>query len=121
MGKNIADIVIYRESIAEVIEYSPDAEKIISGNPAQKAENYYTDESGQFSTGIWHSEPGKVKINYTEDEYCMLTKGLVELTDAAGISRRFKPGDNFVIPAGFQGTWETIEPASKFYVIYEIK
>ena len=30
-----------------------------------------------------------------------------------------KTGDNFVIPAGFEGTWETIEPASKYYVIFE--
>lgn len=28
-------------------------------------------------------------------------------------------GDQFVIPAGFRGTWETIETCRKIYVIFE--
>ena len=31
----------------------------------------------------------------------------------------FGPGDCFVVPAGFRGVWEVLEPARKFYAIYE--
>ncbi|WP_414028394.1 cupin domain-containing protein, partial [Escherichia coli] len=29
--------------------------------------------------------------------------------------------DRFVIPAGFQGTWEVLEACRKVYVIFEAK
>jgi uncharacterized cupin superfamily protein len=41
------------------------------------------------------------------------------LTSDAGREWRFGPGDAWVIPAGFSGTWETIEPARKRYAIFE--
>ncbi|HLD67170.1 MAG TPA: cupin domain-containing protein, partial [Pseudomonas sp.] len=28
-------------------------------------------------------------------------------------------GDRFVIPAGFSGTWEVLEPCRKVYVMFE--
>ena len=31
----------------------------------------------------------------------------------------YGPGDSFVMPAGFPGLWEVLEPAQKFYAIYE--
>ena len=31
----------------------------------------------------------------------------------------FAAGASFVIPAGFRGVWEVLEPTSKLYVIYE--
>jgi len=31
----------------------------------------------------------------------------------------YRAGDSFLIPSGFKGTWETIEPVRKFFVIYE--
>lgn len=30
-----------------------------------------------------------------------------------------EPGDQFVIPAGFVGEWETLTPCRKLYVIFE--
>ncbi len=32
---------------------------------------------------------------------------------------RFSAGASFVIPAGFNGVWEVLEPTAKLYVIYE--
>ena len=31
----------------------------------------------------------------------------------------FGPGDCFVVPAGFEGLWEVLEDARKFYAIFE--
>ena len=43
----------------------------------------------------------------------------VRLSDDDGHSWTFGPGDAFLVPSGFSGTWETLEPARKFYAIYE--
>lgn len=38
---------------------------------------------------------------------------------APGHSVTVRPGDRFVMPRGFTGTWEVIEPTRKLYVMYE--
>jgi len=46
-------------------------------------------------------------------------KGRVRLSDDHGHDWTFDVGDAFLVPSGFQGWWETLEPAQKFYAIYE--
>ena len=83
------------------------------------AVSVFADPSGAFSAGIWESTPGKWPVDYTEDEFCLLLAGTVELIDARGRSARFKAGDAFVIASGFKGTWETVDPVKKLYAVYE--
>ncbi|TVQ67257.1 MAG: cupin domain-containing protein [Oceanospirillales bacterium] len=100
-------------------EYYLDQEKLISGNPLQSLWMHYTDESEQFFSGVWRSEPGKWRIHYTEEEYCLISGGVSVVTDESGKSIRLKSGDEFIIPKGFIGTWEVIETTTKRFVIYE--
>jgi len=58
-------------------------------------------------------------VSYTENELCVLTEGRVRISDDHGRFWTFGPGDCFVMPAGFRGVWEVLEPARKFYAIYE--
>ncbi len=60
-------------------------------------------------TGLWHSEPGEWKVLYTEEEYCRMLEGVSVISDGAGMRMTVRAGDEFVIPAGFVGTWEVIE------------
>jgi hypothetical protein len=104
----------------------PAAEKgkpanVISGAPETSLQNYYTDKSGSFFSGVWESTPGKWPVNYAEDEFCAILEGRVVLTDESGRAESFKAGDAFVIPAGFKGTWETVQKVRKFYAISEKK
>jgi hypothetical protein len=99
----------------------PDAEKILSGNPAQTVRNHYTNASGEFFSGEWTGEVGKWKIRYTEDEFCFVTRGRNLITNEDGVAVAINAGDAFVIPAGFQGTWEVLESTHKFYAIFEKK
>ncbi len=100
-------------------EYFLAPEKLVAGNPRQTAWVHYTDVSGRFMAGIWHSERGCWKILYTEEEYCQLLEGVSVITDQAGVAVTVRAGDEFVIPAGFSGTWEVVEPTRKRFVIYE--
>lgn len=92
---------------------------ILAGNPTTTTQNYYTDAGQQFFSGIWESTRGKWAVDYVEEEFCALVRGKVILTDEDGEAQTFEEGDAFIIPAGFKGTWETVEPVRKLYVIYE--
>lgn len=96
---------------------SPDG--VVSGNPVTTLYNYYTDVDGRFFAGVWESTSGKWRVHYTEYEFCALLAGKAIVTADDGTSETFSAGDAFVIPAGFTGTWETVESVRKLYAIYQ--
>lgn len=100
-------------------EYFLAPEKLVAGNPKQTVWMQYTDPSNKFFVGVWHSDTGKWNISYTEEETCEILEGKSIITDHAGHSTTVKAGDSFVIPRGFKGTWEVVEPTKKNFVIYE--
>jgi uncharacterized cupin superfamily protein len=117
MSQNIVDFTapLAAESSA------PAADRLISGDPAQQIANHYADASQQFFAGTWSSTVGKWRIRYSESEFCCLTRGRVALQSGAGERWEFGPGAAFVVPAGFEGTWEVLEPCTKFYAIFEAR
>jgi len=101
------------------VEVPFDAAKLIAGQPRATVDNRYSDPSQQFHCGIWSSTPGKWRVSYTEHEFCHLLEGRVRLTADGGAAREYRAGEAFVVPAGFAGTWETLEPTRKYYAIFE--
>ena len=98
-----------------------DSSRLAAGSPMpqQFVRNAFTDTSGRFFAGIWRSSVGAWRVSYTENELCVLTAGKVRISDDHGRQWTFGPGDSFVMPSGFAGLWEVLEPAQKFYAIYE--
>jgi len=80
---------------------------------------YHASTDGRFSSGFWSSGVVTIAVNYTEDEFCFLLAGEVRLIDLAGNESRFEAGQGFIIPAGFQGTWESLTPVRKLYALYQ--
>jgi uncharacterized cupin superfamily protein len=109
----------FQSSKAVVEEYFLPSDKLIAGNPRQCVWKHYVDASGKFFAGIWRSEIGKWRVSYTEEEYCQILQGRSVIVDAAGNATPLSAGDSVVVPRGFVGTWEVIEPTQKIYVIYE--
>jgi len=102
---------------------APEPEKgrpgnVIAGDPETTTHNYFTDPSGRFFSGIWESTPGKWTVDYKEDEFVYLIAGRARLTDADGHGETFGPGSAFLIPSGFRGSWETLEPLKKYYAVF---
>ena len=93
-------IVDFTSTTPEVTRSKPPADRLLAGKPEHAAHNYFSDATGRFFAGVWESSPGRWRVRYTENEFC-------------------HAGASFVIPAGFSGTWEVLEPTSKLYVIYE--
>jgi uncharacterized cupin superfamily protein len=92
-------------------------EILIAGDYATTTWNHFTGENDRLYCGVWECTPGKVNVNYSEWEYCHVLSGKAVLTNEAGQSWTVKAGDGFIIPAGFKGTWETVETLRKHYVI----
>ncbi|MFO1036023.1 MAG: cupin domain-containing protein [Geminicoccaceae bacterium] len=80
---------------------------------------WYADRTGTFTAGYWAHEGGVMECHYTEEEFCVLLDGVVRLTAEDGQTAVFRKDDGFVIPKGFKGTWETVEPVRKWYVIWQ--
>jgi len=94
-------------------------DRVRAGSPKESVENLFTNSKENFFCGVWASTEGSWNLNYTEDEFCYLISGRAVLTDVEGHEEILSAGDAFVIPAGYQGTWQTIGHAKKFYAIYE--
>jgi uncharacterized protein len=97
----------------------PAADRLLAGNPQLEVRNFFADPSQQFFAGRWSATRGKWRIRYTENELCVMTSGHVVLESVTGERSVFRSGDAFVVPAGFEGTWEVIEDCSKIYAIFE--
>ena len=116
---NTAIVRLDRPLDADVSE--PPADRLIAGTPELRVQNYFTDGTQQFFAGRWAASRGKWRVRYTENELCVMTKGRVVIEGAQGERAVFGPGDAFVIPAGFVGTWEVLEDCEKIYAIFEAR
>ena len=119
MTHRASPVVDFRSATPERSTASPAAERLLAGTPEQNIDNYFTDATGQFFAGVWRSTPGRWRVRYSENEFCHLTRGRVRIEDEQGRVWMFETGNTFVIPAGFAGTWQVLEPTSKLYVIFE--
>jgi uncharacterized cupin superfamily protein len=100
---------------------NPAPERIIAGIPRARVANQYADPTQQFFCGIWTSSTGKWRVRYTEHEFCVILEGRVRIESVSGIRHDVRIGDAFVVPAGFEGTWDVHEPCKKWYAIFEPK
>lgn len=77
-------------------------------------------QSGKYAIGWWEGKVGAVDFPATTaDEAVWLVEGKVALTDVNGGRKEFAAGEGYLLPAGFAGSWETLEDAKKFYVLLE--
>lgn len=102
-------------------ESEPAAGRLIRGKPVTRVANYFADSTQQFFSGRWSATRGKWRVRYTENELCVMTAGRVVIESDSGERNTFAPGDAFVVPAGFSGTWEVLEDCSKIYAIFEAR
>ena len=67
----------------------------------------YTGEDPKLTVALWESGPGVLQTDsYPHDEYVLVLEGKLVVTNASGTTDEFKPGDSFVIPKGWAGTWD---------------
>jgi uncharacterized cupin superfamily protein len=80
----------------------------------------YRSEDRKFSVALWESGPGVLRTDsYPHDEYCLVLEGQLIVTNRSGTKEEFGPGDTFVIPRGWAGTWNMTTKFKKQYVAFE--
>ena len=101
----------------------PRPERLLRGNPQRTTWNHYTNTSGEVFAGVWACESGswRIEMGPTEDEFFFVTQGRCRLIDEAGVAVEVKTGESLVIPAGFKGVFDVLEPMQKHYMIVERK
>ena len=73
--------------------------------------------AGSHLGGVWIGDPGTAAIGGMPfDEFCYLQSGRTRFTDSNGESREFWEGEGFLVPRGFTGQWEVLEPVQMMYV-----
>jgi uncharacterized protein len=99
----------------------PRPERRIDGNLQRTTWNYYSSDSGEVFAGVWACEAGswRIEMDATEDEFFFVTKGRCRLHDEAGEVVEVSVGQSLVIPAGFKGVFEVVEPIQKHYMIVD--
>ena len=101
----------------------PREERRLQGKPQRTTWNHFTNASGEVCAGTWACEVGSWRIEFgaQEDEFFFVTQGRCRIIDEAGKVSSAGPGGVMVIPAGFKGVFEVLEPMVKHYVIVERK
>lgn len=106
-------------TLPEPVDSAPATASVLGGDPRQQIWNLLSSADGRFHVGQWASGVGTWRVQYSEYELCHLLEGTVRIRDDAGEECTYRAGDTFVIPSGFQGIWDVIEPCKKIYAIYE--
>lgn len=115
-------IVHFHDIAPETTVQYPDPERRIKGNPKRTAREYFANQLHGVRAGTWQAETGSYRIALPADkhEFFHIISGHVIVSAPDGSqSRHFGPGDSGVITPGFEGIFEIVEAASKFWVVTE--
>lgn len=99
----------------------PRPERLESGNPERRTWTLYESGPAGLAAGIWACEAGRWRIAFPpgKHEYFFVLEGRVRLHDARGGAMDVGPGEAAVIPGGFEGSFEVVEPVRKHFVVVE--
>ena len=98
----------------------PRADRLVKNNPKRQTQSLY--EHPNMNCGIWQCEVGAWNIVFAENkqEFFTIMEGKVRLHNHDGSHYvDVKAGEAGVIPPGFIGTFEVLEPVKKYFVVVE--
>jgi uncharacterized cupin superfamily protein len=88
------------------------------GQPRMSGRILHTTADGSVEVGVWACTPGGWAISHRPDtETVRILSGRARLTDADGLAVDLGPGDVLVLPKGWSGRWDILEPVRKLYVL----
>lgn len=78
--------------------------EVLEGNPAISAR--FDAMNGPMAAGLFMATTGRIRILFPFTEHATVLEGEVTLTDEAGQTHTFKPGDSYFIRQGQVILWE---------------
>lgn len=82
--------------------------RVLEGDPRISARVDY--QSGTMTAGIFEATTGKVEIHFPFTEHATILEGEVIITDEAGASHTYRPGDTYLIQQGQVVIWDVPGP-----------
>jgi uncharacterized cupin superfamily protein len=99
-----------------------DPKTVSEGTAAEVGHIFFTNENGSVNAGVWECTPCTEEVrNYPYDQCCFVLEGTLIITDETGHAETFRPGEAFMIPRGFNGSWRMTERYRNFFVTVEPK
>ncbi|MCC6918974.1 MAG: DUF861 domain-containing protein [Alphaproteobacteria bacterium] len=93
---------------------------VTEGRLKPSSEALFADPSGRLKAGIAGYASSALRLDgYPHDEYCFLLEGELTVIDEEGSREVYRPGDAFLLPRGFRGTWHMPNGLKKYYVIFD--
>ncbi len=114
----MSGVIVFKGELGPAEPYLPAADRILAGHPEQRAWVLYQSADERYCCGVWTCQPGKWRVVFDEQEFCQLLEGEILVRGDDGSEVHLKPGDAFVSPKGFTGTWDVLSPARKHFAIY---
>lgn len=101
----------------------PPPERLKRGNPRCETWNVLDAAlpPGRMVAGVWRCEPGRWRIAMGPHEHELFTVlvGRCRIHGDHGQVVEAGPGEAIVLPAGFEGSFEALEPLTKTYAIVD--
>ncbi len=90
-----------------------------SERPQTADRDDFLSADGAFHVGYSQYDTMTLEIDdWPWDELMFLIEGQVEITDRAGVTKTYGPGEIFLMPRGFSGTWKQLGPIKKIAASY---
>jgi uncharacterized protein len=119
--KTIAPAIVLIDSTEgrEPARDQPRQDRRVQGAPQRQTWTLH--EAGPVSAGVWACEVGRWRIAFPagRQEYFHVLEGRVRLHGPAG-AVDVGPGQGAVIPPGFEGEFEVLEPVRKHFVLVDV-
>ena len=120
---NSPEIVHFRASAPSDLVLYPslgdDEVKVEGHAPMAGARLAYSSNDGQFHVDYSHYSRQTASFkSYPIDEFIYIIEGQVEMINDNGSGAVYGPGDMFLIPKGFRGTWRQITDVKKIAVMH---
>lgn len=98
------DVGKMREMQLEPIPPFP-AEMVLKGKSENWEQVLYR---GDFVLAVFEASPAVLEVSepYPYDQFVLVLEGRVTLTDIGGQEQAYHPGDTFLVPKGWLGTWD---------------
>lgn len=94
----------------------PSEKYAVPGKPVPEAASNMS-YGGSLRTGIFAGGPGFIRLkDWPDDEEVVLVSGHLVIVSDDGKRSSFGPGDVFVIPKGFNGTYEMKDKMKEIYI-----
>jgi hypothetical protein len=117
----VPKIICFDQPVEAGVVDHPKPDRLVQGNPRRETWALYESADGVTTAGVWACEVGRWRIVFPagKDEYFFVLEGHVRLHDRDGGFVDVRQGEGAVIPSGFEGAFEVIEPVRKHFVVIE--